>query len=111
VGGVEVAERSLVDVLRAAKERISDPERWTQGTAACGSDRRPCEYEEAARFCALGSLDFECIPLYQDTYPLLYGAAQELFGQGVSAVNDRLGHTATLAVFDRAIELAEAEQT
>lgn len=101
-------ERSVADVLRAAKDRIKDPERWTQGAVARDGKGQPCEYEKAVCFCALGSLEFECIGLYEAGYSWLVRAARGLGIVGVSKVNDRLGHAATMEMYDCAIQLAEA---
>jgi len=103
-------ERSVVEVLRAAKERISDPERLAQGVSARDREGNRCDYEEAFSFCALGTLEFESDRLYPEAVELLDEAARERHGAAVHVVNDRLGHAATMAMYDRAIELAERGQ-
>jgi len=115
----EVAERSTVDILRAARERISDPERWT--TKEFARDAKgyicPVRHADAACWCIEGSLCVEHdvegneIELEgRDTYRHLSEAAELLDrGANPASVNDSLGHEATLEMCDRAIQLAEQE--
>lgn len=97
-------ERSTVEVLRAARERISDPERWTQHRL---SDTVPHGYEpeqmrRGSCWCAMGALICEAgsIGQYLD-------AADYLPGGGTW--NDSHTHAEVVAAFDCAIEVAEAE--
>lgn len=92
------AERSVADVLRAARERISDPERWLQGSMRDGN-----------RCCALQALiDAQPDSFDEDWLPYrLLGAAMGSDGD-VGGFNDLHSHDEVLAAFDRAIELAEA---
>lgn len=105
------SERSVVDVLRAARERITPEERWTVAVGARDSRGRSCDPtgEDAACWCAYGSVAAESQDLYADAVWYLNRAAPEQGKRGGSLVNDCLGHEATLTLFDRAIELAEAE--
>lgn len=116
----EVAERSPMEILKAAKERISDPERWTRGWfARNGAGHRvEASSPNAVCYCAAGSLYAEeAIPLRADIVELADGrpAFECLISAAaprtISYINDHDGHAATLAMFDRAIQLAEQEAT
>lgn len=112
---VAVAERSVVDVLRAARERISDPERWATGYFAFDAAGTPVEANApaACRWCAVGAV------LAETNQPYGYGgyqppvavSARRFLDQAgpVLSVNDEAGHQAVLELYDRAIALAEAE--
>lgn len=113
-----------VTILRRARKRVSDPGRWTQGQMA----RKPtgtgvtAKNPEACRWCAVGAIR-KAAPTERRSdraHRLLSTASHELFGVGPIQVNDgrrgtgkdprAVAHQATLLVFDRAIELAKAEQ-
>lgn len=115
----EVAERSTVEILKAARERISDPERWTTGAyarAIDGTGARPAT-DEACKWCAYGALLAE-LGVNQpgpgtapyDTY--LENAAEEIADSWLTSaveVNDHGGWGEALDLLDRAIQLAERE--
>lgn len=107
--------KQVVEDLKAARELISDPKRWTQGVSArdalgesvsSGSDDATC-------FCAIGALtrvtgDFS--DRYYAARAYLWSFVSNKYGTGVAVadVNDEHGHTAVLEVFDKGIALAEA---
>jgi hypothetical protein len=102
-------KRSTVEILRAARERIGDPEQWTRGEYARdakGHTVRP-QYPTACSWCAVGSICAELglDPIIGDNPGI---PEVKALGLNVRLVNDYQGHAATLALFDRAIELAEA---
>ena len=109
-------ERSLADVLRAAKERISDPERWTTGTEAIDQFGRPVEPTApgAVAWCMAGAVAAEGVRA--TSYPAKAASPigallnEAVDHQGVGPFNDGAEHDEVLAALDRAIELAEAEQ-
>jgi hypothetical protein len=100
-----------LQVLRRAREIISDPGRWTQGTFARDEDGNSCDPRDdfACRWCALGAVTKAAVILGADdgigsgAVDLLY-EAQPL--ATVVAINDIQGHEAILALFDRALEAA-----
>lgn len=112
------AERSLADVLRAARERISDPEQWVQGCAGRMADGEPLDegWEPGAvRWCMAGAVEAEvghsirCWPLEDaDDFGRLLTEGTGQHGDAIGPWNDNHGHDEVLAAFDRAIELAEA---
>ena len=98
--------------LREARALIEDPERWT--TREYARDAEGGALDDGAEpaavcWCAVGALDRvtgEPVDLLHDpAYRLLAKVAS----YEVTRTNDRHGHAAVLRMYDRAIELAEAE--
>jgi hypothetical protein len=120
----EVAERSVVEVLKAAKQRITPEEAWTTGMFAGDAEgmATPVGDAQACRWCAEGALATELLPggvdqrqvpvrgLLRDyaAYKFLTEAAHPDTPVGV---NDDGSHSEVLAMFDEAIQLAEQEAT
>jgi hypothetical protein len=110
-----MAERSTVDILRAARHRIENPRRWCQGAFAARGSRpvKPAS-KRATRWCAIGAVHAE-LGTDPGTWPsvpspalgALWDAAMALYSEGAWGVNDCRGHDAILRVFDEAIRLAE----
>ena len=113
--------RSTVEVLKAARKRIEDPERWTQGVHA-RVKQRGAEVEPhsatATCWCAVGALCAEGVDPYgadDRSFGFLERAAEEMDGEHgwPPNLNDRgtraTAHKRVLAMYDRAIELAESE--
>ena len=106
-------ERSTVEILKAARERISDPERWIKGRlsdtlAYCGDERWDdiARLQEGTCWCASGAIGAEAAsPEGWEECCHAFKAANG----GIASVNDRSSHPQILAAFDRAIELAEAD--
>ena len=96
--------------LRMARDKISDPDNWSQGAPFSQDGKKICA-EIALCDTAPGH------PLYStalESWPawrLLFKAAIELhpemkFPTAVVRVNDDLGHEAIMEVYDRAIKEA-----
>ncbi len=110
-------ERSVVEVLRAARERISDPERWHQYGLSVGPQDQPVHPNSpaACRWCVLGSIYAECgvcgweNGLHEEVEEYLDRVAHRDFARAPSEINDHIGHDATLRLLDTTIEVAEAE--
>lgn len=108
----EVKPLTPVDVLRQARELITDSERWTQNEFARdfrGTAVSP-RSELAVCWCAMGAVSRvgdNKFWLRVETKRYLEIASQELFETFPERVNDTLGHEAVLRMYDRAIELAE----
>jgi hypothetical protein len=108
-----MTERTTVEILKAARKRIEDPSRWTQGFMAMaghlplvnGFDPR------ATCWCALGALEAElgrdCIGLDGGDDPVVVALTEAADGRFPGDVNDNEGHAAALAIFDRAIAAEE----
>lgn len=100
---------NTLDTLKAARELISDPRRWTQGCYARDElgNKTLCDASDACQWCALGSLLHYRADI--STFRLLSQAAHNIHDAKADSVNDRLGHAAVLKMFDAAIALAEKE--
>lgn len=102
---------TTVEILRAARELISDPARWTKG--ACARDRKGeplyAGYDpQAVRWCAFGAVE-----KIGRTNRERFAAVDVLNKASYSwlpAVNDNEGREAVISVYDRAIALAEQEE-
>jgi hypothetical protein len=113
-----VVERSVVDVLRAARERISDPEHWTRSAFAKSPSGRPISpwSDGAVCWCARGSVYRECGSVSNAglVEVFLMRATEEAKppddAEPIAWLNDNGTHDDVLALYDRAIELAEAEE-
>jgi hypothetical protein len=106
---------STAEILKAAKALIADPERWTVREYAIKADSSPAwGYEtDACKWCALGALQYVLLSrVTGGTQPrlLLDSVANGLHDEGVTGVNDDLGHAAVMRMYDKAIELAEERQ-
>ena len=107
-----MAQRTPVEILKAARERIADPERWCQKAYARGKSGR-VDIEEgraAQQWCAIGAVG--SIAFSRQAYEAkdhLQVAADRLFSTSIITVNDVHGHEAVLRVYDAAIADAEAQ--
>jgi hypothetical protein len=98
------------DILRRARARISDPSRWTQEFYArdrAGYRTDPTS-SDAVRWCSYGAVDAELGTSQVDQF--LHLAARVLGLHSPGSANDNGDHATVLRMFDRAIELAEADQ-
>jgi hypothetical protein len=106
-------------ILIEARELISDKVRWTteiyaSDTNAPGTYGRKHQYGNepgAVCWCAFGAVQkvtgSDSNMRLVNTELVLTRAADELFKDTVTQVNDRLGHEAVMQMYDRAIELAD----
>jgi hypothetical protein len=100
---------AIVDLLRLARAKIADPQRWTMGTLARDL-RGTCVNSSAAdavSFCAIGALH-----RVQFESQLATDEAERVLRQVAHAgspehVNDTFGHTSVLMMYDEAIAFAE----
>jgi hypothetical protein len=115
------AKKTVLQVLREARELLSDEKRWTRGSFAknaLGIDVEPTS-DSAACFCAHGALlraaggDDTCSGLVFAELALR-DAARVIFGNSsIVEVNDHRpdGHAGVLSLFDSAIKAeTRAEQ-
>jgi hypothetical protein len=98
------AERGLVvaDLLRDAKDLITDPKDWTRRTYRSFGGQR----------CAVGALRAAAKRLDDPTiawaaHALLIDVARSRGFTNVETMNDRSSHAAVMAAFDQAIRVAE----
>lgn len=105
---------STADILRRAKARIADPEHWCRWEFALdhlGIDVESTS-DTACAWCALGALAAENgvainIATYQPGERFIEAASMALHNEPMAKVNDTMTHADVMAVYDRAIELAE----
>lgn len=111
-------DNDVVAILKNAKALIENKSRWTKGEyarAASGGFVPDPLCERAERFCSIGALARVTGAAVSDVehgacpaFNYLITAAQDLGFDHVTSCNDRSDHAGTMAMFDRAIELAGA---
>lgn len=94
----------VFNALKRARELISDRSKWTQGVMARDADGKPVlpEDSSAACWCATGALR-AVAPTSEVRLAALARLAVSSRVDDPATVNDRLGYTATLKMFDDAI--------
>lgn len=106
-------DSSVVEILRSAKNIISDPAHWTCETYArdAGAREIGVECRAAISFCSIGALA-RALGVNtreaedSDAYGNLEAAAEEQGYPYPHDLNDKAGHARAMEMFDRAIELA-----
>lgn len=99
---------AALDVLKGAREILSDPEKWTTHVSAQNGlgDPVPPLSANAVCWCAVGAI--QKVAGERDDndtiYDLVFDAIQAVETRPIYIVNDFEGREATLAVFDKAIE-------
>lgn len=98
-----------LEILKAARELIAVPERWTQGALAKAYDGESLWYGDnrATCFCAEGALKRVCLS-DGDSYDA-YMELSDAAGMPAHHFNDSHTHPEVIALFDRAITAAEAQ--
>lgn len=104
---------NTLEVLKAARERIAVPERWTQGRAAVDAAGESCYAASpmARAWCLLGAIywvapdDSEC-----RVECVRHLSAGNIEDGALVAFNDSHKHSEVLALFDKAIARLESEQ-
>lgn len=108
--------KSTVDILREAREFLSDETHWLRdGNYARDADGEPLdpdsrdEFERAATCCAIGACMFAAKTYKDSASGFLRKALRRQHGSTeVASWNDEQAtHPELLALFDKAIELAE----
>lgn len=103
--------KSALEILIAARELISVPERWTKGAMArdARGNSVPVGSKVANQFCSKGAVLHSCNRAgggYFEAIRYLGLAMHDL----VARWQDEHEHPEVLAAFDRAIELARQEE-
>jgi len=120
-----------VELLKAARELIADPAHWVTGYLAVDEYGNPVttSSQEACKFCAMGAVYHTEFWAYSTLRHSALERLDEISSEmlstkagdadidladmdemrAVALVNDYLGHTAVLEVFDQAIAQAEQE--
>lgn len=103
---------TVAEILRAAREKIADPKNWTQGVNArdaLGDPVPPSDFD-ATCWCSYGAVAAVELDdaLGTEACNFLHDAVREISGRwGVAAFNDDAEHSDVLAMFNRAVEIAE----
>jgi hypothetical protein len=104
---------TVVEILRAAREKISNPEHWTTQDFAKDSSGMPVRWssDRAVCWCALGAIRASA-PSVLEAF-----SAEDVLDKavrfvspatdGVPELNDQVGHAAVMQAFDTAIAKAE----
>jgi hypothetical protein len=100
-----------LQLLQDARELIEQRKHWTRGHLACTIFEDPTIFSShnAYKFCALGALYKinESLPIQVGKAVfILKESARELDNRDMIYVNDILGHSAVLEVYDLAIKKA-----
>lgn len=93
-----------VEILKAVRDKLADPKRWSQGMAAKNAKGEPVHSGDvnAVAWCLWGALNVDS-GFADSAWHLIEVAAQDLYGKGPIDVNEDLGHEAVMKVLDRAI--------
>lgn len=103
-----------VELLKAARAKIADPANWTSNTWARDKSGEPVmpQNPQACSWCARGAVEAVCDRDHGQVTSaerwLFWAADRRFGGQGVAEINDALGHSAVLRLFDFAIAEAES---
>jgi len=112
--------KTVKQVLTEARELISDPERWTTGIYAVDADGNDVVSTDpkACKWCSIGAVYnkafLSCLPSDEEytlaarsESALRRGAFEVHKENAITLVNDKMGHGASLQMFDKAIELCD----
>jgi hypothetical protein len=111
---------SSADILKAAKQLISTPDKWTKGVYARNvagdevkADPMNGRFTDAVSWCAVGSIREVCgkeMASFDGPIRCLFEATDEGW-IGPTVYNDTSDrtHEEIMALFDQAIEIAEKE--
>lgn len=99
---------STLEILRAAREKIADPDRWVKGELAIDGEGLRIETASGAhrgvRWCAVGA----CCAVAGMDWTTAGDALEAVAGESVVDFNDTHTHAEVLALFDRTIAEQEA---
>ncbi len=103
---------TTLEILKAARELISAPERWTQETSARTPDGRRCGAlnANAVCWCSTGAtlmFDPDNLGHFADS-ALGWQLMSDGYNDGVERFNDTHTHAEVLALFDKTIARLES---
>lgn len=119
----------MIEILKAAREKISDPEHWCQRYPAKTADDKNCSFNDsnASKWCMSGAI--WCVVQDQEARCAVADYIESIIPElpevqeynakideeyyqigGIFGVNDRLGHQAVMRLFDLAISRLEETQ-
>lgn len=106
--------KKVCEILKKARELITDPEHWTRDTYARDAEGEYCNMNSprAAKFCALGAIrrvsnSMSLGYLDSDARVAMDMLARKIGGPSIAQFNDHHTHEEVLAKFDGAIKDCE----
>ena len=103
-----------LETLKAARQLISDPAKWTQNLFARDKDGKSIDPQnkDAVCFCSFGAIErFTGCKTLSEVEGHLDNVCEKLFHTNVISFNDTHTHAEVLALFDAAIAELEEEQS
>jgi hypothetical protein len=104
---------TTLEILKAARELISVPERWTDHYYARdkNGNYRFGDDPDAVKWCSIGALQHAASARGVSSIQVPWGVLESQLrgGQSLAGFNDRARHSDVLALFDRAIAKLEKE--
>ncbi|MCA3080557.1 MAG: hypothetical protein ING71_17415 [Rhodocyclaceae bacterium] len=102
-----------LETLKAARQLISDPAKWTHGWLARDADGNVSHIGEkdAACWCSMGAIFHVDGPERPNSYAALQLLGAAIGGKSVARFNDTRTHAEVLALFDAAIAELEGVQS
>ncbi len=96
--------------LKAAKALIDAPEKWIQGASAIDANENHCSAQdvEAVCFCSIGAI--ARITGVSSRFLPVRAYLKISMGDFISHFNDTHSHIEVMAMFDKAISLAEGDE-
>lgn len=101
---------NTVDILRAARAKIENPENWCQGVYFASASGERVAPWAAERWCATGAVWAVVgtgAEKYHERGPALHALCDAIGGEWQTDYNDTHTHAEVIAMFDRAIEAEE----
>lgn len=105
------------EILIKAKSLIDTPEKWTTETLARNSAKKPVGFdsEEAVCFCSLGALHRIFEDMGDENSALHFNKSKNYLRMGtqhqfIAHFNDDATHEEVMVAWDKAIELAKADE-
>jgi len=101
---------TTLQLLKDARDLISDPAKWTQGSFAKDEQGNIVDAMDstAVRWCMMGAL-CHC-PARNETYTRAIDYIRKYTSCGIAWYNDHSSHPQVLKLFDKAIADAEKDE-
>lgn len=102
---------NTLEVLKAGRNLISDPQKWVQGTYAKNIDGWPIYGNNAAAvcFCSIGAVQHVTGMCHNIETETVCEVLSNAAGMHIAYYNDAHSHEEVLAVWDRAIAAEEGK--
>lgn len=97
----------IIQKISEAYNIIKNPNNWCQQYYQKDKDGNNCPWREGVSFCAIGAVNFVCWMMNRssdESVSLLQIISEEIYGKSIQSVNDELGHSPVLNVYETALE-------